>query len=81
MKQTLGERIAVLETEMKTAQGTLANMGETQQQLLATQQEILLALTKNKGMWGGIVMTVSAVWAVFQLAKDSLVGLITKLFQ
>jgi len=81
VKLTQGERIAVLETQMTSVNSTLEELHASQEEVLAQQQKILLALTKNKGMWGGIVLTVSAVGTLLSLAKDGIVEFVTSLFR
>jgi hypothetical protein len=76
-----GERIATLEAEMIAVKDTLEQQGIALAGIAQKQQEILLALTKNKGMWGGVVMTVGALATLFNMLKDQLVTLVTKLFQ
>jgi hypothetical protein len=81
VKMTQGERIAVLETQMRTVQAGFDEMKKSQDEMLQQQQKILLALTKNKGMWGGIVLTVSGVFTVLTMAKDGIMSFIAGLFQ
>lgn len=59
----LGERVAVVETKVETVEETL-------KQVQATQQEILLRLTKYQGAWGSIAMIGGAIVAAAQLVKQ-----------
>lgn len=81
MKQTQGERIAVLEEQMRGMNAAFGEMKDSQDAMLDQQQKILLALTKNKGMWGGVVLTMSAVGTAITLAKDGIVEFIAGLFR
>ena len=76
-----GERIATLEAEMIAVNNTLGEQGTTLADIAQKQQEILLALTKNRGMWGGIVLTMSAVGTVLTMAKDGIAEFIAGLFR
>ena len=63
MSEAMGERVAVVETKVEAIEDTL-------KQVEATQQEILLRLTKYQGAWGSIAMIGGAIVACLQLVKQ-----------
>lgn len=74
---TSAERLAVIETRLANMDSVHAEMKRTQHEILnmhgqqAKQLENLHAeLSKYRGMWGAVVMTVTAMWAVIIVLKD-----------
>ena len=63
INEDLGERLAVVETELKQTNKTLENVHGSLEKL---EKEI----THYKGMVGGVIFIVTALAAAFQLLKE-----------
>lgn len=57
------ERIAVLEIKVMHLEDSLDSLTKSQDAMLKAQQDMLLALTKYRGMWGGIALLFGGIWA------------------
>lgn len=73
-KTTLGERVAVLETQMQNQQESLDAMQVSMATIAAAQQEMLAELTRYRTIWGVVTMLVTALFAVVGFAKDWLIS-------
>lgn len=72
----MGERVAVLETQMAAYEEKIDGMEAALKDMAAAQQQLLLELAKYRGGWGAVVMIGSAIITALGFAKDWLIGLI-----
>lgn len=81
MMTTLTTRVTTLEVQLAEHRAQfLEHRGEMKDlltQLMAKQDALGAQLTKNKGFWGGVVLVITAIWAVVATYG----GQITRLFK
>lgn len=60
-------RLTALETESRDQIKLLEDLTET-------NQGLLLKMAKYEGRWGTLLMIICALWAVFAVFKDDIIG-------
>lgn len=77
-KMNTGERLAVLETKLAGLDSKVdsqhAALSAQVSAMQAAQQEIKEQLVKYSGKWGGMLMVLSALWAIISLSKDWIIA-------
>lgn len=61
-------------TDIEDIKQNLRELNAEMRQMQEVQNEILRDLNRYKGIWGGVIMVVTAVWALFVTFKDAFKG-------